>query len=77
MTAHWTDAAPSPVFTTVIRADGPNGNVFAILGAATSMLRQLDVPRDRIDKLVADVKAAGDYDAAVAAVERWFPVDKE
>jgi len=76
VTTHWTDDAASPAFTTVIRATGPGANVLAILGAATSMLRQLDVPRDRIDKLRADVMNAGSYRAAVEAIERWFPVDR-
>lgn len=74
---HWTDAAPSPVFTTVIRAAGPAGNVFAVLGTACAYLRQLDIPRDRIEKLRTDVKASGSYDAALALVGRWFPVERE
>lgn len=77
MTAHWTDTAPSPVFTTVIRTDGPAGNVFAVLGTSCAYLRQLDVPRDRIDKLRADVMSSGSYDAALALIGRWFPIDRD
>lgn len=73
---HWTDDATRPVFTTVIRATGSDGNIFAILGAATGMLRQLAVPRDRIERLRADVTKAASYDEAVALVEAWFPVER-
>ena len=73
---HWTDHAVQPVFTTVIRATGPRGNINAILGAATSLLRQLAVPADRIERLRYDVTNAASYDQAVAFVEAWFPVER-
>lgn len=73
---HWTDHAARPVFTTVIRASGPEANVHAILGTATSLLRQLAVPADRIARLRYDVMNAASYDQAVAFVEAWFPVDR-
>ncbi len=71
---HWTDAAPSPVFGTVIEATGPAGNVFVILGRATNHLRALAVPEDRVERLRADVTTSSSYNAAVAHVERWFRV---
>lgn len=73
---HWTDDAPSPRFSTVIRAAGPQGNIYAILGAACSLLAQLEIPADRIERLRADVGTAQSYDAAVACVEAWFPVER-
>lgn len=74
---HWTDYAAEPVFTTVINATRPStGNLFSVLGTATSMMRQLDIPRDRIEKLRADVMAAANYDQAIAMIEHWFPVDR-
>lgn len=71
---HWTDNAPSPVFDTEIDATGRHGNIFAILGAAAALLRQSKVPAYRIDKMYADVTAAGSYDEAVKIIERWYRV---
>lgn len=76
MTPHWTDHAVEPVFSTVIPATGSGGNIFAITGAAIWLLRKLDVPRDRIDKLRNDVASAASYNEAVAFVERWFKVER-
>jgi hypothetical protein len=74
MDDHWTDHAPEPVFDTVIEGRGPGANIFAIVGKARVLLRQLDIPRDRIDRLGSDVMAAKSYDEAVAIVEHWFKV---
>lgn len=76
MPDHWTDQAPEPVFTTVIRARGEAENIFAIVGTACRLLRQLDIPADRIDALRKNAASAGSYDQAVALVERWFPVNR-
>lgn len=73
-TPHWTDHAATPVFKTEIDATGSGGNIYAILGAATRLLRQIEVPADRIEKLQEDVRSAVSYDQAVAFVEYWFPV---
>ena len=73
---HWTDTATSPVFGTVIQTRGPAGNIFMILGTAAKMLRQLDVPEDRVRKLTDDVYASDSYEAAIRHVERWFPVER-
>lgn len=72
---HWTDDAACPVFSTVIPATGPDTNVFAILGTASRLLRELDVPTDRIAKLREDVMSTASYGQAVAFVEYWFRVD--
>lgn len=73
MTAHWTDDVPRPPFTTTI----PRGNVFEMLGTAMRFLRELDVPRDRVVDLRDAVMASGDYEAAVALIGRWFPIEEE
>lgn len=62
------------MFSTVIDATGPAGNVNHILAEACAMLRHLDVPADRIELLRANVGTAVSYDQAVAYVEAWFPV---
>lgn len=76
MTSHWTDHAAEPIFTTVLRARGSRANIFVILGAACSMLRQLNIPKDRIDRLCNDVTNAANYDQAVALIEHWFSIDR-
>lgn len=73
---HWTDNAPSPVFESRIDATGPRGNIFYILGTARKLLAEIGVPRDRIERLTEEVTAAGNYDEAVALVQRWFAVDR-
>lgn len=75
MSAHWTDHAPSPVFTTRIWAGGSAGNINAILTWALALLGVIGIPQDRRDALRAQVEDAGSYKEAVAAIERWFAVD--
>ena len=77
LTRHWTDDAAQPVFSTVIDATAPSGNVYHILGEACALLRHLDVPADRIEALRARVGTAQNYDEAVAHVEAWFPVRRD
>lgn len=76
MTPHWTDHAATPVFDTKIPTVGSDGNILVVLGNATRMLRQLDIPRARIDKLREDVMGAANYDQAIAMIEHWFPVER-
>jgi len=73
---HWSDEAPSPVFSTVLRARGSAGNVHVVLAQAVSWLRQLQVPEDRVRDLTRAVYDAPSYEAALAAVERWFRVER-
>jgi hypothetical protein len=74
---HWTDdVIERPIFSTAINARGPGGNIFEIVGKATVMLRQIGIPREIIEELWEAVTNAPSYDAAVAAVERWFLVDR-
>lgn len=64
-----------PRFETAIPTHGPHGNVFAILGNATSLMRQLDVPKEDIAALRDQVTNAKSYDDACAAVREWFPLE--
>ncbi len=75
--SHWTDDAASPVFTTVIRAIGPAGNVNHVLAEACKMMQSLKIPADRIELLRANVGTAASYDQAIAYIEAWFPVERE
>ena len=63
-----------PRFETTIPTHGPHGNVFAILGNATSLMRQLGIPKKDIAELRGQVTNAKTYDEACDAVREWFPV---
>lgn len=63
-------------YSTRIDATGPNGNVFAIIGAAVQLMRQLPgMEPSEIDYFRKKVMAAKSYKEAVALVREWFPVD--
>lgn len=64
-----------PRFTTVIRAHGPDANIYAVLGTARNYLRQLGISQEERDALYTEVTNAGSYAEAFAAVRKWFPVD--
>lgn len=68
-------ALSGPRFSTVIPASGPDGNIFAILGTATRLLRQIGRPQADIDQLRGDVLASKSYEQALGFVREWFPVD--
>src|ERR1051326_4029050 len=73
----WSDKVTTrPIFTTVIDATGPRGNIVSIMSAAMSLLRQLGIPYDRIQELSNRVTEAQSYEDAVALVEKWFKVDR-
>jgi hypothetical protein len=74
---HWTDdVVDRPIFSTVIDARGDRGNIFMILGKARSLLREIEIPRDRIDTLTEAVRASASYDDAIALIELWFRVNR-
>ena len=62
-------------FQTRIDGRGPNGNIFAIVGAAVSLMRQLEWDQSRTAGFRKTVLAAKSYKEAVALVREWFPVD--
>ncbi len=66
-----------PKFDTTIPTRGPHGNIFVILANATGMMRQLRVPPGEIETLRSRVMGAGSYEEACAAVEEWFPLERE
>ena len=78
MEPHWTDNVTAfPIFTTRIDGTGRRGNINDIAFTAASYLHSMDGLSERGDKLLADVRAATSYAAAIALVERWFPVDRD
>lgn len=62
-------------FETIINAQGRNGNIYSILGAATSLLNQLNLPRNEVNELRRKVLAAQSYKAALKFIEEYFPVE--
>lgn len=75
---HWTDNATSrPIFKSVIDATGPRANMISIGSAASAMLHQLRVPRDRIEELTNGITMAESYEDAIALVEHWFTVRRD
>ena len=64
-----------PRFTSRVDGTGAGGNTCAILGCATSYMRQLGVAPDVIKQLRKTVLAADSRAAAIRAVREWFPVD--
>lgn len=66
-----------PKYTTVIDATGQGGNIFAILGEATNLLRKLGASKDVISKLRKDVMESSCYDEAVKHIEQYFSVEGE
>lgn len=78
MAKHWTDDVKiRPIFSSRIDARGSRGNVYEIIGAACCLLREIEMPEDRIEKLKVDTMAAKSYDEVIGLVERWFYVDRD
>ncbi len=64
-------------FETRIPTRGSHGNIFEILGHATRRMHQLRVPQEKVQELRRKVLGAGSYEEACAAVEEWFPLERE
>lgn len=63
------------MFSTRISAKGPQGNIFAVLGNAVSLMEQIGLPHDAIKALKEDVFASQSYEEAISFIEEYFPVD--
>jgi hypothetical protein len=66
-----------PRFTTPIQAYGTSGNVFAIMGTACRLMRELGVAQPEILAFTNNVMRARSYPEAIDVVREWFPVDLE
>ncbi len=64
-------------FETRIDATGPNGNVFAVIGTARNLMRQIGLPRSEIDAVSARATKAQNYDEALGIIREYFPVDAD
>lgn len=64
-------------FETTIPTHGPDGNIFAVLGNATRMMKQLNVSQIEIDSLRAAVMDSDSYEQALNHIEIWFPIERE
>ncbi len=64
-------------YTTVIPTSGPSGNIFVIVGRASSLLRQLGHSREEISAFQSRVNESQSYDAACRIVEEYFPLDRD
>lgn len=64
-------------FTTRIPAYGSQGNIFAVLGHATNLMKQLEINPKEIEKLRNDVMSSENYEQALEYVREWFPVDSD
>lgn len=63
-----------PKFTTVIPCNGPNGNIFTILGTARNLLKQLGHSKTEIEELSNKVMDAGSYTEALEHIQEYFPL---
>ena len=63
-----------PRYDLRIDATGPNGNIFAVLGNARTLLRAMNETED-LERLTVDVLTAKSYADAIAAIREYFPVD--
>jgi hypothetical protein len=64
-------------YDTKIDATGSNGNIFAILGTARQLLKELGEQPYVISKLMEDVFNAHSYDEACSHIEKYFRLIKE
>lgn len=64
-------------FETKIPTHGPDANIFAVLGNAVRLMKQLNVSQVEIDSLRAAVMDSDSYDQALQHIEVWFPVERE
>jgi hypothetical protein len=53
--------------------DGPDGNVFAILGKANRVARRAKWSKEKIEKFMNEAMSS-DYNHALATVENYFDV---
>jgi hypothetical protein len=56
-----------------VELSGQDGNAFSILGKCTKAMRRGGIPKDEIDKFVAEA-TAGDYDHLLQTCMKWVDV---
>lgn len=63
-----------PLFENVISTAGPDGNVYAIIGLATTLLKEHDVPSDEIIDFRQKCFATHSYGEVLNLVRRYFTI---
>lgn len=61
-----------PRFMTKISLDGPEGNIFCVIGAVRSLARQLGLPDDEIKTFTKRITESESYKDAIKIVNEWF-----
>ena len=52
---------------------GQDGNAFAILGAVSKAMKRADIPKDKIDECMTEMRS-GDYDHLLQTAMKWVNV---
>ena len=63
--------AKYPFIEILIDINGPDGNIFAIMGAVQREMKKAGISQKEIDQYLEEVKA-GNYDEALATTRRWI-----
>jgi hypothetical protein len=59
-----------------VKLVGEDGNAFSIMGRAQSAARRAGVPKEEIDKYLAEAQS-GDYDNLLVTTMDWFSCDAD
>ena len=52
---------------------GQDGNAFVILGAVSKALKRANIPKDKIDECMTEMRS-GDYDKLLQTAMKWVNV---
>ena len=52
---------------------GQDGNAFAILGAVSKAMKRANIPKDKIDECMTEMRS-GDYDHLLQTAMKWVNV---
>ena len=52
---------------------GQDGNAFAILGAVSKAMKRANIPKDKIDECMTEMRS-GDYDKLLQTAMKWVNV---
>jgi hypothetical protein len=56
-----------------VKLVGKDGNAFSILGFVTRAMRKANLPKEEIDKFIAEA-SSGDYDHLLRTCTKWVAV---
>lgn len=55
----------------VIDLTGPQGNAFFLIGTTVSLLKQMEMPQEKIDQIVDDMTCS-DYENLLKVMDHWL-----